>query len=123
MPKILSAWQKHAHHDVKILLEILDHPGCGFDAVDHSNALTDKIGREFTSLRVALGCRAVERNWRLNFPVRYIERIVSRELAATSLSRSTSVTSESPVASHTEPVHAPARAHQSGHFESHCCAP
>src|ERR1700679_4171113 len=52
-------------------------------------------------------CQA-ERNCRLNFPVRYLERTVSREVAATSLSRNTSEVSESVVVSHTEPVHAPA---------------
>src|SRR5213592_2049423 len=44
----------------------------------------------------------------LGLPVRAFERIVSRDPAATIFCRNVSDTSDSVVASHTEPVHAPA---------------
>src|SRR4051794_39140123 len=49
-----------------------------------------------------------ERNCRAGFPVRPFERIASREDAAIIFSRKISVVSDSTVASHTEPVQAPA---------------
>src|ERR1700712_49474 len=49
-----------------------------------------------------------ERNWRAGLPVRPLERTASREEAAIIFSRKISVVSDSTVASHTEPVQAPA---------------
>jgi hypothetical protein len=49
-----------------------------------------------------------ERSWRQNFPVRDFDRIVLRDVAASSFSLTTGDVSASGVVSQTEPVHAPA---------------
>src|SRR5439155_21616844 len=49
-----------------------------------------------------------ERNCREYFPVRHLDRTVSRDLAAIIFSRKISEASDSVVASQTEPVHTPA---------------
>jgi hypothetical protein len=64
-------------------------------------AWTRRIARSHASVQTERSCRA-------GFPVRLLERTASREDAAIIFSRKISLVSDSTVASHTEPVHAPA---------------